>query len=238
MPQAVAAVMQLLPGGGHHQIVTLNATMLYRAARDKDFRRLVNSAALVTPDGMGVMLVARILGTSFPEKVSGVDLAQRLCAACADDPFRVFFLGAGPGVAQLAAEKLRAKYPGLQIVGTHHGYFDASDEPAVIRSVRSAQAQLLFVALGSPRQEEWIASHLEETGATVGLGVGGSFDIYAGRVRLAPEWVRRAGLEWAYRLAREPKRWRVTLTLPLIVLLAFKERLASWLRRVFGRKGN
>jgi len=104
--------------------------------------------------------------------------------------------------------------------------------------VQAARAQLLFVALGSPRQEEWIAAHLGECGAVVAIGIGGSLDVFAGRVRLAPEWVRRAGLEWAYRLAREPKRWRVTLTLPLVVFLALRERLAHVLRERFWKRGN
>ena len=238
MPEAVAAVMQMLPSGTHHQVVTLNATMLYRAARDENFRRVVNDASLVAPDGMGVMLVAKILGTELPEKVSGVDLAERVCAASADDGYRVFFLGAAPGVAPLAAEKLRAKYPGLHVVGTHHGYFDAREEPGIIRAVQSANAQLLLVALGSPRQDEWIAAHLRECGAAVAIGIGGSLDVYAGRVRLAPEWVRQAGLEWMYRLAREPRRWRATRTLPLVVVLAFRERLARMLKGRFWKKGN
>ena len=238
MPQAVAAVMQMASGGAPHQVVTINATILYRAARDEHFRRIINAASLVTPDGMGVMLVAKILGTTFPEKVSGVDLADRICAACADDGCRVFFLGAAPGVAPLAAEKLRAKYPGLQVVGTQHGFFDAHEETAITRTVQAARAQLLFVALGSPRQEEWIAAHLGECGAAVAIGIGGSLDVFAGRVRLAPEWVRRAGLEWAYRLAREPRRWRATLTLPLVVFLALRERLAHVLRERFWKRGN
>jgi N-acetylglucosaminyldiphosphoundecaprenol N-acetyl-beta-D-mannosaminyltransferase len=238
MPQAVEAVMQMLSGTGHHQVVTLNATMLYRATRDEGFRRLVNSASLVTADGMGTMLVARILGTSLPEKVSGVDLVDRLCAGCAKAGVRLFFFGAGPGIAEVAAAKLSAKYPDLQIAGLQHGYYDPLQEPAMIKAVRSAGAQLLLVALGSPRQENWISRHLRESGATVGIGIGGALDVYAGRARLAPEWVRRAGLEWAYRLAREPRRWRVVLTLPLVLLLALRERLSSMLRMVFGKKGN
>lgn len=230
MPQAVAAVMQMLSSGSYHQVVTLNATMLYRAVRDEHFRRIVNAASLVTPDGMGVMLVAKILGAELAEKVSGVDLAERVCAGCAEDGCRVFFLGAAPGVAVLAAEELRARYPGLQVVGTQHGYFDARETLAILKAVHGAQTQLLFVALGSPRQEEWIAAHLRGSGAAVAMGIGGSLDVYAGRVKLAPEWVRRAGLEWLYRLTREPKRWRAALTLPLIVLLAIKERVKRWAR--------
>lgn len=237
MPEAVAAVMQMLASGEHHQVVTMNATMLYRAVRDEKFRRLVTSASLVTPDGMGVLLVARILGAPFPEKVSGVDLAARLCEACAEEGVRVFLLGAAPGVAEGAAQNLLARYPGLQIAGVQHGYFDGREEPAVIKAIRTAGARLLLVGLGSPRQEEWIASHLHESSAAVGMGIGGSLDVYAGRTRLAPEWVRRAGLEWAYRLLREPRRWTVAITLPLVILMALRERAAMLLRGRFRSRG-
>ncbi|MBI2201975.1 MAG: WecB/TagA/CpsF family glycosyltransferase [Armatimonadetes bacterium] len=203
MPEAVAAVMQMLASGEHHQVVTMNATMLYRAVRDEKFRRLVTSASLVTPDGMGVLLVARILGAPFPEKVSGVDLAARLCEACAEEGVRVFLLGAAPGVAEGAAQNLLARYPGLQIAGVQHGYFDGREEPAVIKAIRTA----------------------------------GALDVYAGRTRLAPEWVRRAGLEWAYRLLREPRRWTVAITLPLVILMALRERAAMLLRGRFRSRG-
>ena len=233
MGAAVAAIMRMLTGEGHHQVVTLNAAMLFRAVRDEEFRQLVNSASLVTPDGMGVLLVGRILGVSFPAKVSGVDLADRLCALSANLGVPVFLLGAGPGVVERVAENLSRSYPGLQIAGVRHGYYHPHEEPEVVQAIKQAGARLLLVGLGSPRQEVWIASHLVDSGAAVGMGVGGSFDVYAGLVRLAPEWVRRAGLEWAYRLVREPWRWRVAMKLPAVVLLALRERAASLLRGRF-----
>lgn len=238
MGEAVAAIMQMLTAEGHHQVVTLNAAMLYRAVRDEQFRQLVNSASLVTPDGIGVLLVGRILGIPFPAKVSGVDLADRVCAICANLGARIFLLGAGPGVVEFAAENLSRRYPGLQIAGVRHGYFHPHEEPAVVRAIKETGARMLLVGLGSPRQEVWIASNLRESGAAVGIGIGGSFDVYAGLVPLAPEWVRRAGLEWAYRVAREPRRWRVIITLPAVVLLAIWERLTRLARQPFGRGGD
>lgn len=230
MEEAIAHVRALLRSEGPHQIVTLNASMLGQAARDERFRRIVNGAALVTPDGMGTLLVGRILGTRFGERVAGVDLTDRLCGLCAREGFRVFLLGAAPGIAEAAARRVSERHPGLEVAGTQHGYFGPAEEGAIIERIRASGARLLFVALGAPRQDEWLGAHLWETGAAVGMGVGGTFDVYAGRARLAPEWVRAIGMEWLYRLVREPRRWRVIATLPLVVLLAIRERVTRWTR--------
>ncbi|MDQ7844609.1 MAG: WecB/TagA/CpsF family glycosyltransferase, partial [Armatimonadota bacterium] len=132
MDEAVERVHALLRGGGSHLVVTLNAPMLGRAARDEAYRRVVQAAALVTPDGMGTLLVGRILGRRLPERVAGVDLADRLCALCAREGFRVFFLGASPGVAEAAAARLRERHPGLPVAGTAHGYFSPAEEPGIV----------------------------------------------------------------------------------------------------------
>jgi N-acetylglucosaminyldiphosphoundecaprenol N-acetyl-beta-D-mannosaminyltransferase len=235
MDEAVAHVRALLQTDGSHHVVTLNATMLGQAARDGDFRRIVNGAALVTADGMGTLLVGRILGVRFPERVAGVDLTDRLCAMCAQGGFRVFLFGAAPGVAQAAAEGLRKRHPGLRVAGSRHGYVPAEDAPQVVAEIRSSASDLLLVALGSPKQEEWLARHLAASGARVGIGVGGSFDVYGGRVNLAPEWIRAIGLEWLYRILREPRRWRVVAGIPGVILLALKERLGRrWKRTKTG----
>lgn len=227
MDEAVEHVRSLLQSGRSHHVVTLNATMLGRAARDETFRRIVNGAALVTADGMGTLLVGRILGVRFPERVAGVDLTDRLCAMCASYGFRVLFFGAAPGVAEAAAERLRQRHHGLRIAGSRHGYVPAEETRQVVAEMRSSACDLLLVALGSPKQEEWLASHLTETGARVGIGVGGSFDVYGGRSRLAPEWIRAIGLEWLYRILREPRRWRAAAAIPGVILLAVKERLSQ-----------
>lgn len=227
MDGAVAWIDTLLRTTTVHQVVTLNAAMLSRAARDATFRRMVNQAALVTPDGMGTLLVGRILGVRFPERVAGVDLTDRLCALCARAGRRVFFLGAAPGVAAAAAARLAERHPGLPVAGTQHGYFSAAEEPGLITRIREAGTHLLLVAMGAPRQEQWLAAHLAATGARVGIGVGGTFDVYAGRTRLAPAWIRATGLEWLYRLVWEPRRWRVVAALPGVILLAIRE----WIRR-------
>lgn len=235
MDGAVSYLRALLASGGSHRVVTLNLPMLGRAVQDDRFRSIVNSASLVTPDGMGVLLIGTILGTRFLERVAGVDLIDRLCALCAEDGWRVYLLGAAPGVAASAADILQRRHPGLQVTGTHHGYFRSDEEPLVVGRIRAANPHLLLAALGSPRQEEWLVTHLQATAAVVGIGVGGSFDVYGGRTRLAPEWIRRVGLEWAYRLLREPRRWRVMISLPFLVWLAVRERVKLELKKLTKR---
>jgi len=228
MAGAVEAVRRMLRDGGVHQVVTVNGAMLLRAARDESIRSVLNDATLAVADGIGVVVAARILGRPAPARVPGVELAGELAGVAAAEGHRIFLLGAAPGVAEGAADALRAQYPGLQIAGVEHGYFH--DEAAVVASIRRAQPHILFVAMGFPRQELWIAEHRERLGVPVSMGIGGTLDVLAGRARRAPRWVQRAGLEWAYRAVREPRRWRTAATLPLLILLAIRERLGEWVR--------
>ncbi len=234
--EAVARVRYLLASDGAHQVVTVNGAMLVYATRDPHLRELLNRAALATPDGVGVLLAGRILGCRFPERVAGIDLVERLCALSAHEGFRLYLFGAQPGVAESAAAGLRARYPGLEIVGVQHGYLSSTHDAKVIEHIQATRPHLLFVGLGAPRQEDWIATHLEALGSIVCIGVGGTFDVLAGRRRRAPQWMQRAGLEWVYRGIREPKRWKVIVTLPLVIWLAFRARTANWWGVAVGRK--
>ena len=224
MDEAVDRVRGRLRAGPPGYVVTLNAVMLGRAAKDAEFRRIVNGAMVVTADGMGTLLAARILGMRIPERVAGVDLADRLCALCAAEGFRLFLFGAAEGVADLAARHLLSRHPGLTIAGTRHGY-GTGDEGEVTGRIRHAGADLLLVGLGSPRQEVWIDRWLPQTGVRIGIGVGGTLDVFAGHVPLAPRWMRAAGIEWLYRLIREPRRWRTVVALPGVIWMAIRERL-------------
>jgi N-acetylglucosaminyldiphosphoundecaprenol N-acetyl-beta-D-mannosaminyltransferase len=223
MAEAIERIRARLRGGPPGYVVTLNALMLGRAAQDAGFRQIIDGAVLVTPDGMGTLLAARILGMRIPERVAGVDLADRLCAVCAAEGFRLYLFGAADGVADLAARHLRSRYPDLNIVGSRHGY-GAIDDGTMADGIRSAGADLLLVALGSPRQEMWMERWLTRTGARVGIGIGGTLDVFAGRVRLAPSWMRRTGIEWLYRLFREPRRWRTAAALPGVMWMVITER--------------
>lgn len=225
LEQAVDRLMDFIRRGRAHHVVTLNGAMLAQMSRDPLLREIVNAASLVTPDGAGVLLAARILGVRFPERIPGIDMVDRLCAVGAGSSLRVFLLGAAPGVAQAAGEAITRRHPGVVVVGAEDGYFPADEDAAVAERIRRARPDVLLVAMGFPKQEQWIAAHQSALGVPVCIGVGGTFDVLAGLWRRAPRWMQRVGLEWAYRLVREPRRWRTATALPLVVWLALKERL-------------
>lgn len=206
-------------------VVTLNGALLVLAARDPSLRALVNDAALVTADGIGVVGAARILGVDLAERVAGIDLSVALCGQAEAEGHRVFLLGGRPGVAEEAAGELCRGFPRLVIAGTHHGYFGPDEEEGVCACVREGRPDLLFVAFGAPLQERWMRKWSAVLGVPVSVGVGGSLDVLAGRVPRAPAWAQRAGLEWLWRVLREPRRWRVVRTIPPLFLMALRERL-------------
>jgi N-acetylglucosaminyldiphosphoundecaprenol N-acetyl-beta-D-mannosaminyltransferase len=213
-------------------VVTLNGALLVQTARDPTLRSVVNDAAMVTADGIGVVLVARILGVSGIQRLAGIDLASAACAQAAVHGHRIYLLGASPGVAEAAADALRARHPAIQIAGTHHGFFAADEEAAVIAGIQRAHPDLLLVALGAPRQEQWMHRWTGTLEVPVAIGVGGSLDVLAGRVRRAPKWIRLIGMEWLFRALLEPRRWSVIRTIPPLFLLALRERVRrAWRSR-------
>jgi N-acetylglucosaminyldiphosphoundecaprenol N-acetyl-beta-D-mannosaminyltransferase len=193
------------------------------AREDPAFRAAVNGADLVVPDGVPVLWAARLLRQPLGERVTGVDLVEQGAALAAARGYRVFLLGAAPGVADAAAAALTRRHPGLCIAGTYAppiGPFSAEENARMVAAVRAARPHLLFVAFGAPRQELWIRAHLDELEVPVCVGVGGTFNFLSGAVPRAPRWMRRAGLEWAHRLAHEPGRlWRRYLVHDLPVFL-------------------
>ncbi len=195
-----------------HLIATPDTTALMRARTDPRLRDCYARADLVTADGTGIVWAARWLGAPLPGRVTGIDLMTALCARAARRGRRVYLLGAKPGVAAAAAARLRARFPGLQVVGTEHGYFD-DDDDAVAR-VRAARPDLLFVGMGVPRQERWLVENRRKLGVPLMMGVGGSFDVLSGRLRRAPRLWQRLGLEWLYRLCLEPHRLGRALCIP------------------------
>jgi N-acetylglucosaminyldiphosphoundecaprenol N-acetyl-beta-D-mannosaminyltransferase len=211
--------------GSAAQIVTLGTEMVVYAQRDELFRAVVNASALSLCDTVGLLAVARQRGATLTERVTGVDLIERLASEAARRGLPVYFLGGAAGVAADAAAILEVLYPGLIIAGTHDGYFAPEESREIAERIRESGAKLLFVGLGSPRQELWIAEHLRETGCGAAIGVGGSFDVIGGRVTRAPKFMRRLGLEWLYRLVREPHRWRRQLALPYFVWLVALDAL-------------
>jgi N-acetylglucosaminyldiphosphoundecaprenol N-acetyl-beta-D-mannosaminyltransferase len=205
-------------------VVTADSYGIVLAQTDDEFRKIVNGADLVTPDSSGILVGAKMLGAPLRERVSGVDIAREMCGMSAEEGFSIFFLGAAPGVAERAAENLARRYTGMRVAGTRDGYFSALEEPEVVDSVRKSGAKVLLVAMGIPRQEKFIRHHLREFGVSVAMGVGGSFDVFSGKVRRAPEWMQRHGLEWAYRLVKNPRKIRKVAALPQFIGLVWREK--------------
>jgi N-acetylglucosaminyldiphosphoundecaprenol N-acetyl-beta-D-mannosaminyltransferase len=224
MDDTVAWIDRWIDRGGAHQIATVNPEFLMVARRTPTFREALNRVALCVPDGIGVLWAARTRGHRLQERVAGSDLVPRLAREAARHGWRVFFLGAAPGVAEQAADRLARRHPGLQVAGCYAGSPAREEEDAIVARVRSARAEILLVAYGAPKQDLWLDRNLAKTGATVGIGVGGSFDFIAGVAHRAPRWIQRLGLEWLHRLILEPWRWRRQLALPQFVYLILTGR--------------
>ena len=224
MAETLSLIDQWITAGGVYQIATVNPEFLMKARRDPDFRATLQRAALCIPDGIGVLWAARRRGKKLRERVAGSDLVPRLAAEAAQHGWRVFYLGAAPGVAEKTAEILTACYPALNVAGCYAGSPAPEEEDGIVARVRAARPDILLVAYGAPKQDLWLDRNLVRTGATVGIGVGGSFDFVAGVSRRAPRWIQRLGLEWFYRLVREPWRWRRQLALPHFVWLVLTGR--------------
>ncbi len=216
MDEAVDAAWALMEAHSGGYVVTPNPEIVMSCRADPGVAAAVAGAALTIPDGIGIIYGARILKTPLKEKVPGCDFSLKLMERMAKAGKSVFILGASPGTAEKAAENLGERLPGLRFVGTHNGYFN--DDAPVIEAINAAAPDLLLVCLGAPKQELWM--HKNAAALNVGLmvGAGGSVNIYAGTVQRAPEFWRRAGLEWLYRLLQEPKRIKRQMALPKFML--------------------
>ncbi len=225
MAGAVARVRKLVSENRTCQIVTLNSEIAMTAQENSELAEVICEADLVVPDGAGIVWASRVLGGALPERVAGFDLMQELLACAADHHWPVFFLGAEPGIAEEAAECVTRRLPGLIVAGTHHGFFDEAEEASVIEEINSAKARLVFVGMGAPRQDFWIARNKTNILSATCIGVGGSFNVLAGKVKRAPDWMGRCGLEWLFRLVCQPARVVRMLALPRFVLRVIGERL-------------
>lgn len=222
MDEAVAQGDRLMNTEGAHYVVTPNPEIVEVCREDTAARDAVNGADLVLPDGIGIVKGAAMLGTPLKEKTPGIEFAGRLMGKMAEQGKRLFLLGAKPGVAEMAAVRLGRQYPGLIIAGTHDGYF--KEDGSVAEEIRQSGADCVFVCLGAPKQEFWMAKNGSATGARLLCGLGGSLDVFAGTVQRAPEFWSRHGLEWFYRLCKEPRRIGRMMKLPLFLVHVRQEK--------------
>jgi len=225
--EALAALAAFVRDGGSHRIVTPNPEIVMAAQHDLGYRAILNGADLSLPDGIGLILAARLAGRRLRAHVRGSDLVERLAESSAAAGWRWFLLGGAPGVAAEAAARLTNRYPGLDIAGAIPGSPDPAEDLNMRRAIAdAAPVHVLLVAYGAPRQERWIGRNQAALDVPIQMGVGGVFNFLAGRSPRAPASVRRLELEWAYRLATEPWRWRRQFALPRFAVLAIAEALA------------
>lgn len=221
--EALEKIDDLIASGGCHHVVTANPEILYRALSDKGLYETIAQASLVTADGQGVLLAGKLLNQPFKARVTGIDLAEALCATSGERGHKIYFLGGKEGISKKAQMAILRRYPNANIVGEHHGYFKNDIEP-LLADLREKQPDILLVAMGSPYQEEFILRYQKLLNIPVAIGVGGTLDVFSGEVKRAPELVQTLKLEWAYRILSDPKRWRRTLVLPKFVLAVLKEK--------------
>lgn len=209
MREAIEHIFTKLDENDPYQVCFVNADCANIACRNPGYKLLLNQCDYTLGDGIGVKLAGRILKQDIRENVNGTDLFPRLCARLEGTGKRIFLLGARPGIPELVRDWALARYPNLQFAGTQHGYFSKAEEGKVIERIRESKADIILVAFGAPRQDLWVRENLAATGCKVGIGVGGLFDYYSGRIPRAPQWVRELCLEWFYRFYQEPKRlWK------------------------------
>lgn len=209
LPETVVEVDRLIRARRPVQHCVINAAKAVMLERNERLREILSSCALVNADGQSVVWASRVLGRPLPERVTGIDLFMALLQLAEDRGYGVYFLGATHEVVLEVVERARGEHPLLCISGWHDGYLRADDTDIVVADVRKKHPEILFVGMPSPQKEYWLAENLERLGVPFSMGVGGSFDVYAGRVKRAPAWMQRHGLEWFFRFAQEPTRmWR------------------------------
>jgi len=231
MSEAMEKIESYIQSGTPHHVATSDANAILRAQEDPEYAEILRRAALITPDGFGVVWGMRLLNLPVYERVTGVDMVTGICEMADKKGYSIYILGSAPGIAATAAEKLSERYPGMRIAGTQHGFYSQENisEDEVVQRIREAKPDVLFVAFGIPKQEKFIAQHFDELQVPVSIGVGGSFDVYSEKLKRAPLYIQRSGLEWAYRVWQEPWRWRRMSYVPRFMVFAVR----TW---IFGDK--
>lgn len=224
MTDAIARIEQLWQTPGLHLVATANAEMVMLARSNKVLHKILNEASMVLPDGAGVLWAAEQQGKHLPERVTGVDITKHLFKLAAEKQVPIYCLGAAPGVAQQAVDNMEKEVGPLRIVGIHDGFFSEEEEQQIIKHIEEGGAKLVFVALGVPKQEEWISTRLCHLNGVVAIGIGGSFDVLAGHIRRAPQWMQKNRLEWLYRLYLQPKRIGRMMAIPKFMWTVMSNR--------------
>lgn len=224
MKTAIERVKHFLEADRLSTIYTPNSEMVMAALEDDELKEILERGDLVVPDGIGIVYASRIYGYPLPERVAGFDLMVEMLGLLDRKEKGVFLFGGKPGIAEKAAENISARFPGVKIKGCHNGYFKEEDLQGILERINSSKADVLFVALGSPKQEKWIYKNRDRLSVKIAMGVGGSFDVLAGEVKRAPSVFRKMGLEWFYRLITQPWRAKRMFALPKFAFKVIADR--------------
>lgn len=200
------------------EVYTPNPEIVMLAQEDRELLDILNGADLVLADGIGIIIASKLKGLRLKDRVTGVDTMERLLAYCNEDKRSIFIFGGKPGVAKLACDNIKKKYKFIEIAGYDHGYFKDEEEEKIIEKINASKPDVLFVCLGAPKQEKWISKNKDRLNCKIAMGVGGSVDVYAGLVKRAPLAFQKLGLEWFYRLIKEPWRIKRMLVLPKFLI--------------------
>ncbi|MBI4547765.1 MAG: WecB/TagA/CpsF family glycosyltransferase [Ignavibacteriae bacterium] len=228
MEEAISQIELMIHSQRNHYVVPVNPEMIVAAQTNVQFREALNNASLALPDGIGTVLASRFMGKPLKERVTGIDTVKRLAAVAHFKGLRLFFLGAAPGVAEQAAQRLKTLYSKLEIVGTYSGSPDPTEEEEICNRIAVAKPHILFVAYGAPQQELWVARNLQRLKAPVVMCVGGTFDYIAGVVVRAPIWIQTLGFEWFHRLIQQPHRFQRMLALPRFTIAFILQLLKTF----------
>ncbi len=218
---ALEKVKLLIDKGTSSLIVTPNPEMLVDSSRNPKLKQALNEASLSIPDGIGVIYGAKILNKPLKTRVTGIDLMTKILGFLSESKGSYFLFGSKPDVAKKAATKINEQFTGITCAGTHHGYFKDEDEKNIISMINEAKPDVLFVGLGSPKQETWVYNNLDKLNATVCMCIGGAIDVYSGNIQRAPKWISKIGFEWLYRAIKEPKRFKRLLKIPVFFVKIF-----------------
>ncbi len=235
LEETIERIDEFVKSGQPHQIVVVNAAKIVRMDHDPELREIILNADLVAADGVPIVWASKVLGMPLPGRVNGTDLMEKLIEVAPEKNFRIFFFGATQEVIEKAVETVQTRYPDLEIAGWRNGYFTPAEEPEIVKQIRDSRADILFIGFGTPMKEKWVRRNLKDLNVPVCHGVGGSFDVLAGKVRRAPLWMQRWGLEWFFRFLQEPRRmWKRYL---------FSNTIFTWkvltaaIRRKFSARG-
>jgi N-acetylglucosaminyldiphosphoundecaprenol N-acetyl-beta-D-mannosaminyltransferase len=229
--EAMGIFRELMKTGECSLIVTPNSEIIVNASKDPELKNIIEQADLVIPDGIGLVYASKIMGVPLKERVTGIDFLNEILRYLEESGQSIYFLGSkpgggdNPGIADMAVEKIKEKFKGLSVAGTHHGYFKEADEEGIVRAINESGADFLCVAMGSPRQEKFVSRWRDELTVKAAIGVGGSLDVWAGTLKRAPEFYRNHGLEWLYRLIQEPSRYKRMTALPLFMIKVVFSRM-------------